>query len=77
MNKKLMTFGIVALLAIAVATAIVVYGSVNIDVSVAEALTVTSLPTPTFMNFPGETAVQTITVLNNAAVPLDTVLSYT
>ena len=76
-NKKLLTFGLLGIFAIALVTAgVYLYvGTSKVDVTVDEALSITSVPV-SVSGYPGETKTESITIDNLASVSLNVELSY-
>ncbi len=77
-NKKLLTFGILGIFALAlVAAGVYLYvGTSKVDVTVDEALSITSVPI-SISGFPGDTHTEIITIGNLAGNGLNVEVSYT
>jgi len=76
MNKKVLAVGLPVLM-LALVSAFVLYQTLTVDVTVNEALSVSSPLTFSLSGFSGETITNTVTVHNSANVPLDTRFDWT
>lgn len=77
-KSKAFVIPAIALMAIAmISAAVVYYESINVDITVDEALSVSSaMPITVIGVFPGETVTEDIDVQNDASVPLYTTLTW-
>jgi hypothetical protein len=76
MNKKLLIGGGIALASmLVIVSAVVLYHMMSVDITVNEALSTTTMSI-SLSGFAGETVTKTITINNQANVPLDTTLSW-
>jgi hypothetical protein len=76
MNKKLVMPVVAVMLMVAFVSAVVIYQSINVDITVEEALSAVPIDVTVAGSYPGETISQDITIHNNANVPLYTTLEF-
>lgn len=74
-NKRFVAPAVLGLLFIATVSAVVFFSQVQVDATVSEALSSTTLNIDV-SGFPGETITQNISVQNDASVPLDVSLAW-
>ena len=76
-KKKLMTFSMLGLFALALVSAVVHYQTINVDITVDEALSALPVVISVTGAYPGETITEDITITNTADVSLYTTLTWT